>query len=422
MSEVLGLLRDFAIIMVAAGAITILFRLIHQPAILGYILVGVIVGPFTIGPTIQNMETIRQLADLGIVLVMFGLGLEFSPGRLLRIGLSALAMGTLKMLFMLVMGYEVGLLLGWSPRDALFLGAALSISSTMVIVKVLAELGRLRQEASHLMVSILVIEDFAAIAIIALFSSIATTGRADLAGAGVVVLKLGLFAISAIGFSLLLGPRLLELAHRAGQKAVLITGLALCFALALLSQKVGLSVAAGAFLMGSIIATTPRSEEMLKMVTPLRDIFAALFFVAMGMLLDIRLLSLFLLPALLIFLFNLLGKVFSLALGSFLFGYSVKTALRLGTGMVAVGEFSLIIVKVGLDAGVLGEAVFPVVVALTLLTIIASPYLMRLSEPMAEWLEEALPRPVQEYFTYSGLVERAFRRFLRRAEPLAQES
>lgn len=409
--------------MVVAGATTILFRWLHQPPILGYILAGVVVGPFTPGATVQNLETFRQLADLGVVLVMFWLGLEFSLDRLRPVGVVALAAGGLEMLFMLVAGYEAGTLLGWAPGDALFLGAALSLSSTMVVVKVLGELGRLRQEASRIIVGVLVVQDFAAIAMIALFSGVATTGRADLAGAALVLLRLGLFAVSSLGLGALLVPRLLRLVSVSGSReALLISGLGLCFALALVSQGMGLSVAAGAFLMGAIIAPTPQGEGMREVVAPLRDVFAALFFVAIGMLLEIRLLPLFLLPALALFAVNFLGKVFSLSLGSLLSGYSARTALRVGMGMVAVGEFSLVIAKVGVDAGAVGELVFPVVVTLTALTTWASPYLVRLSDGVAERLDRALPRPVRDYLAYGGLLERAFRRSLGRDEPLAREA
>lgn len=423
MSEGFLLLRDFALIMIVAGATSLFFRWLRQPAILGYILAGVIIGPFTPGAAVQNLETIRQLADLGVVLVMFGLGLEFSLNRLRPMGLTALVAGTLEILFMLVVGYQVGLLLGWAPRDALFLGGALSISSTMVIVKVLTEMDRLRQEASRIMVGVLVVQDFAAVAMVALFSGVATTGRADLVGAGIVILKLGLFAITAIGFGSLAVPRIVAMAHRSGSReAVLVTGLALCFALALLSQMLGLSVAAGAFLMGALIAATPRSQDMLGLVAPLRDVFAALFFVAMGMLVDVRLLPALWLPALAFFAFNFLGKVFSLSLGSLLSGYSAKTALRVGVGMVVIGEFSLVIAKVGVDAGAVGELVFPVVVTLTILTTLSSSYLMRLSDPAAEWVDQWLPRPVREYLTYAGLLERAFRLSLGRADTTARQS
>lgn len=418
-----SLLQDFAVIMVVAGATAVLFRLLRQPPILGYLVAGIIVGPHTPLPVVQDVETIRQLADLGVVLLMFGLGLEFSLDRLRPVGLVALVAGSLGMLFMLVTGYEMGLLLGWGSGDALFLGAAVSISSTMVIVKVLADQGRLRQEASRILVGILVLQDFAAVAMIALFSGVATTGAADLGSALMLLGKLSLFALGSVALGSLAVPRLLELVHRfQSREAMLVTGLALCFALALLSQRAGLSVAAGAFLMGSIIASSRHAEEVLHLVAPLRDIFAALFFVAIGMLLDVGALAPLLLPALALLPLVVVGRAVASALGTLVSGYSARTALRVGLGLAPIGEFSLVIAKVGLDQGAVGAMVYPVIVVLTGLTTLMAPYLMRLSDPASERLDRVLPRPVRDYLAYGGLLQRAFRRSLKEPDPLARAS
>ncbi|MDY6892339.1 MAG: cation:proton antiporter, partial [Chloroflexota bacterium] len=272
--EEITLVRDFAIIMIVAGAVTLLFRRLHQPPILGYLISGLLIGPYTLPvPPVTDVHTVKLLADLGLVLLLFGLGLEFSWSKIREVGSSVLIIGVIEIFTMIGLGYGLGRLLNWTPMDSFFLGAALHISSSALIVKILRDMGKLNLLSSRLIVGILVVEDFAAVALIALLSGIATTGAVDFAGIGSLILRLLIFTVASLAFGTLIVPRIINFTRQFRSKeALLITSLGLCFALALLSRYLGLSVAAGAFLMGALIGDTNDSEEIIEIVTPVRDV------------------------------------------------------------------------------------------------------------------------------------------------------
>ncbi|MDY6834614.1 MAG: cation:proton antiporter, partial [Chloroflexota bacterium] len=327
--EEVTLLRDIAIIMLSAGAVTLLFRRLHQPPILGYLIAGLIIGPFTIplvyseiSAPVHDIDTIRHLADLGLVLLLFGLGLEFSWSKIRQVGTSVLLIGGIEILTMISLGYGLGRALGWAPTEAVFLGAALHISSSAVIVKILRDSGRLEFLSSKLIVGILVVEDFAAVAIIAILSGIGSTGTADIGEIGELMLRLVVFIVSSLVVGALLVPRIMKFTHRFHSKeAMLITSLGLCFGMALIGDLLELSAAIGAFLVGAIIADTEHSEEVAEIITPLRDMFAALFFVTIGMLIDLGDFTEFILPALIVTAVFLLGKTIANTTATFIAGY-----------------------------------------------------------------------------------------------------
>lgn len=302
MPEEFSLLRDFAIIMAVAGGALVLFRRLGQPPILGYLLAGLIVGPFTLpAPPVQNTETVRLLADLGLVLLLFALGVEFGWERIRQIGLRVIFIGAFEITLMIAVGYEVGRLLGWSATEAIFLGSALSISSSAVLAKVLRDTGRLQTVPGRLIVGILVVEDFAAVVLLAILSAVATTGTATLGDIGFLVGKLALFALAALTLGGLFAPRVMGfVAQFRSQETMLIASLALCFGLALVGQGLGISAAAGAFLIGTVLGDTEQSEEITRIMSPVRDMFAAIFFVSIGMLVDLSTVGEFIVPALII--------------------------------------------------------------------------------------------------------------------------
>jgi CPA2 family monovalent cation:H+ antiporter-2 len=419
--EELTLVKDLAIIMVVAGGVTLLFRWLRQPVILGYLIAGVLIGPYTFPvPPVSDVHTISLLADIGIILVLFTLGLEFSWDRIREVGFSVVMIGVIEITTMICLGYSLGRLMGWSPTEAIFLGAALHISSSAIIVKILRDTGKLKEESSRLIVGILVVEDFAAIAIIALLSGIATTGTADFGDIGSLVLRLVLFIVISLVFGAILVPRIINFTHRfRSNEALLIISLGLCFAMALISNSLGLSVAAGAFLMGALIGDTKHSEAIIGILTPVRQMFAALFFVAIGMLVNIFEFREFIVPAIIVSSVFILGKVISNTGATFISGRSGRTSLEVGMSMPQMGEFSLVITKVGVDRGVVMSSLYPVIALSTALTSVTTPYIMRSVDFVARFLDRRSPGLLKIYVSRLADWFKALRAAFTRRTPAA---
>jgi CPA2 family monovalent cation:H+ antiporter-2 len=397
--EEVGLVKDFAIIMAVAGGVTLLFRKLHQPPILGYLIAGLLIGPYTLPvPPVTDVDTIRLLADLGLVLLLFGIGLEFSWSKIRQVGLSVLIIGVGEILTMICIGYGLGQLLGWTKMDSVFLGAALHISSSVIIVKILRDLGKLNLLSSRLIIGILVVEDFAAVVILSVLSGIATTGTADLGDIGSLVMRLVIFVTASLAFGAIIVPRIINFTHQFHSKeALLITSLGLCFAMALLGEYLGLSVAAGAFLIGALVGDTKHSEEVVEVVSPVRDMFAALFFVTIGMLINIAQFRDFIAPAIIVSIVFMLGKILSNTLATFISGHDGRTALQVGMSMPQMGEFSLAIAKLGIDRGVVASYLYPVIATATALTSSVTPYIMRSADFVADFFERKAPILLKVY-------------------------
>lgn len=401
MSEDFGLIRDFAIIMAVAGGALVLFRRFNLPPILGYLPAGFIIGPFTLpNPPIENAETIRLLSDLGLVLLLFALGLEFGWERIRQVGFRVVLIGVMEMTFMIALGYEVGLLLGWSGKESFFLGAALSISSSAILVKMLRDSGQLLQTHGRLIVGILVVEDFAAVVLLSILSGVATTGTASASDVGILIGKLAVFTASALVLGGLLAPKLIGyVAKFKSRETLLITGLALCFGLALVAGELGLSAAAGAFIIGTVLGDSEHSEELLQVMGPVRDMFAALFFVSVGMLVDLSLFSDFIGPALIVSVVFVVGKVVADTMGAFVTGHDGRSSLKVGTGMPQIGEFSLAMVKVGADHRAISPSLYPIIAVTTAITSMVYPLIFRTSDRTAGMLERRSPRLLAYYVT-----------------------
>ena len=414
MSEDFALVRDFAIIMAVAGAALVLFRRLNLPTILGYLLAGFIIGPFTLpDPPIHNVETIRLLSDLGLVLLLFALGLEFGWERIRQVGFRVVLIGVIEMTFMIALGYEVGLLLGWSGKESFFLGAALSISSSAILVKMLRDSGQLLETRGQLIIGILVVEDFVAVILLSILSGVASTGTADASGVGLLVVKLAVFMVSALVLGGLLAPKLISYVARfRSRETLLITGLALCFGLALVAGELGVSAAAGAFIIGTVLGDSEHSEEILQVMGPVRDMFAALFFVSVGMLVDLSLVSEFVGPALIVSVVFVAGKVVADTMGTFVTGHDGRTSLQVGTGMPQIGEFSLAMVKVGADHRAIAPSLYPIIAVATAITSVMYPFIFRSSDRTAGLLERRSPRLLTYYVTQLSfwlvILRRAF--------------
>jgi monovalent cation:H+ antiporter-2, CPA2 family len=403
----IGFIRDLAVVMIVAGATTILFQRLRQPVLLGYILAGVLIGPHTPGMLVDDPRAIDDISNLGVVLLMFTLGLEFSLRKLREVGIGVLVVAVGEVGLMLWIGYGLGGLFGWTGMDALFLGAIISLSSTMVATRTLTEGGQRRQPFAHLVVGLLVAEDVLAILMLTLLTAVAIGGSVQAEAAFTLIGHLGLFVVVGMILGLLLLPRLVD--YVAGfdrDETLLVSVLGICFGASLLAAWMGFSVALGAFLAGAVVAESRSVGRVLHLVEPLRDMFAALFFVAIGLKIDPAMLLQYALPALLVAAVVIAGKTLVCSLGIFVVGHDARTALRSGLGMAQIGEFSFVIATLGLSLHVISPFIYPIAVAVSVLCMAASPYLTRSAGGLANGLSRVTPRSVKLLAgSYSGWLE-----------------
>ena len=315
----ISFLQDLAVVMIVAALVTILFHRLKQPVVLGYILAGIIIGPHTPPfPLIHDPHTIETLAELGIIFLMFSLGLEFNLRKLKQVGVTALLAALLEIVVMVGVGYWLGRGFGWSHMDCLFLGAMLSISSTTIIIKALGELGLTRERFAGLIFGILILEDILAIVMIALLSGIAMTGSLSVGDVGLTLGKLGIFLVTALVLGLIAVPRLLGFVARfRSNEMLLVTVLGLCFGFSLLAVKLGYSVALGAFVIGAVISEAREIGQIEHLIEPVRDLFSAVFFVAIGLLIEPKLLVEYAFPIAAITVAVIVGKVLACTFGTF---------------------------------------------------------------------------------------------------------
>src|SRR5574337_1744859 len=402
----IGFIRDLAVVMLVAGATTILFQRMRQPVLLGYILAGVLIGPHTPGVLVGDAQAIDDISNLGVVLLMFTLGLEFSVRKLREVGIGVLAVAVGEVGLMLWIGFGIGSAFGWKGMDALFLGAIISLSSTMVATRTLSEHGQRHQPFAHLVVGLLVAEDLLAIVMLTLLTAVAIGGSVQAEAAFTLIGHLGLFVVVGMILGLLL-PRLVDYVAGFGRdETLLVSVLGICFGASLLAAWMGFSVALGAFLAGAVVAESRSVGRVLHLVEPLRDMFAALFFVAIGLKIDPGMLLQYAVPALLIAAAVMLGKTLACSLGFFVVGREPRTALRAGLGMAQIGEFSFVIATLGLSLGVISIFIYPVAVAVSVLCMAVSPYLSRSANGMVTALRAVTPRSLRLLATsYSGWLE-----------------
>jgi len=390
-------IQDLAVIMLIAGIVTVLFHRLKQPVVLGYIVAGVIIGPHTPPfALVRDEPTINVLAELGVVFLLFSLGLEFSLRKLARVGVTAVVAALAEIILMIWIGYMIGGLFGWKPMDALFLGAILAISSTTIIVKALDELRMKRERFAQLIYGILIVEDILAIGMIALLSGIALTGSASAGHVLATVGKLALFIVVALMVGLLIVPRLLGYVARFNSNEMfLITVLGLCFGFCLVVVRLDYSIALGAFVIGAIMAESRQLRTIERLIEPIRDMFSAIFFVAIGLLLDPKALVAYAGPIAVITAAVVVGKVLSCGLGAFVAGQDGRTAMRVGMGLAQIGEFSFIIASLGVTLKVTSGFLYPIAVAVSAVTTFLTPYLIRLSDPLSAGIAAALLRSIQ---------------------------
>ncbi|MFC0399298.1 cation:proton antiporter [Paraburkholderia rhizosphaerae] len=400
----IGFIQDLAVVMALAGVVTVLFHRLRQPVVLGYIAAGVIIGPYT--PPFQlihDQQTIQTLGELGVVFLMFSLGLEFSLRKLFRVGATAIVAALSEIVLMVWIGYEIGSAFGWSSMDSLFLGAILAISSTTIIVKALAELGLKREGFAQSVFGILIVEDILGIAMLVLLSSIAQTGELSAGIALGTLGKLLLFMTVSLVVGILVVPRALNYVARSrSDEMLLVSVLGFCFGFCLLVMKLDYSIALGAFLIGAIMAESRQLHRIEHLIAPLRDAFSAIFFVTIGLMLNPAVLVDYAWPVAVITVAVIVGKIVSCGLGTFLAGKDGRTAMRVGMTVSQIGEFSFIIASLGLTLKVTSAFLYPIAVAVSALTTLFTPYLIRAADPLTQRLAQSMPRSVSNMFGLYG--------------------
>ncbi|WAH58880.1 cation:proton antiporter [Pseudomonas silvicola] len=400
----ISFIQDLAVIMLIAGVVTVIFHRLRQPVVLGYIVAGFLIGPHTPPfSLIHDEDTIKTLAELGVIFLMFCLGLEFSLRKLFKVGATAFIAAFLEIVLMIWIGYEIGRWFGWSTMDSLFLGAILAISSTTIIVKALNDLKMKNQRFAQLIFGVLIVEDILGIGIIALLSGIAVSGSVSSGEVFSTVGKLSLFMIVALVVGILLVPRLLAYVARfESNEMLLVTVLGLCFGFCLLVVKLEYSMVLGAFLIGAIMAESRQLLKIERLIEPIRDMFSAIFFVAIGLMIDPDILVAYAWPIAVITIAVVLGKMISCGLGAFIAGNDGRTSLRVGMGLSQIGEFSFIIAALGMTLQVTSDFLYPVAVAVSALTTLSTPYLIRAADPLSEKLAGWVPQRVGRVFGLYG--------------------
>lgn len=400
----ISFIQDLAVIMLIAGVVTIIFHRLKQPVVLGYIVAGFIIGPHTPPfSLVHDEDTIKTLAELGVIFLMFSLGLEFSLRKLFKVGATAFIAAFLEITLMIWIGYEIGSAFGWSSMDSLFLGAILAISSTTIIVKALNDLNMKHQRFAQLIFGVLIVEDILGIGIIALLSGIAVSGSVSSGEVFSTVGKLSLFMIVALVLGILVVPRLLAyVAKFESNEMLLVTVLGLCFGFCLLVVKLEYSMVLGAFLIGAIMAESRQLVKIEHLVEPIRDMFSAIFFVAIGLMIDPDILVAYAWPIAVITVAVVLGKVLTCGIGAFIAGNDGRTSLRVGMGLSQIGEFSFIIAALGMTLQVTSDFLYPVAVAVSAITTLLTPYLIRAADPLSLKLAAVMPTRMARVFGLYG--------------------
>ena len=393
MNEIPYLVKDLALILMVAGIVTIIFKKLKQPLVLGYIVAGFLVSPhmpYTM--SVIDESDIKTWADIGVIFTLFSLGLDFSFKKIVKMGASPIIATVVIVFSMMMLGISVGHGFGWSKMDCIFLGGMLAMSSTTIIYKAFDDMGLRQQKFAGMVMSVLILEDILAIVMMVMLSAIAGGSNPDGEQMLGSIVKIGFFLVLWFIVGIFAIPWFLRSVRKlVNNETLLIVALGLCCGMAVLSTKVGFSSAFGAFVMGSILAETVEAEKIIKLVEPVKNLFGAIFFVSVGMLVDPKILVEYALPILALVCTILVGQATLGTLGFMLGGESLKSAMRCGFSMSQIGEFSFIIASLGLSLGVISNFLYPVVVAVSVITTFLTPYMIRLATPTYLVMEKHLP-------------------------------
>ena len=393
MAEIPFLVKDLALILMVAGVVTLIFKRLKQPLVLGYIVAGFLVSPhmpYTM--SVMDETDIQTWADIGVIFTLFSLGLDFSFKKIVKMGASPIIACIVIVFCMMMLGISVGHGFGWDRMDCIFLGGMLAMSSTTIIYKAFDDMGLRQQKFASMVMSVLILEDILAIVMMVMLSAIAGGSNPDGEQMISSVLRIGFFLVLWFIVGIFAIPLFLRSVRKLiNGETLLVVSLGLCCGMAVLSTKVGFSSAFGAFVMGSILAETIEAEKIIKLVEPVKNLFGAIFFVSVGMLVDPKILVEYAVPILALVGTILVGQAIFGTFGFMLGGESLKSAMRCGFSMAQIGEFSFIIASLGLSLGVISNFLYPVVVAVSVITTFLTPYMIRLALPSYQLMEKHLP-------------------------------
>ncbi|MFN7043669.1 MAG: cation:proton antiporter [Flavobacterium sp.] len=403
-----NLISDLGLILVTAAIAVLIFRILKQPLVLGYLVAGFLAGSeFDFFPTVKDMNSVKVWAEIGVIFLLFSLGLEFSFKKLMKVGGTASITALTQIITMVALGYFVGQLMDWGKMNSLFLGVILSISSTTIILKTFDELGVKTQKFAGNVIGALIVQDILAILMMVLLSTVAVSQQFSGGELLQSVLKLVFFLTIWFVAGIFFIPTLLKKAkHLLTDEMLLIVSLALCLLMVLFAANVGFSPALGAFIMGSIIAETTQAEHIEHLVKPVKDLFGAVFFVSVGMLIDPEMLIKYGFPVAILTLVVILGQSLSSTIGALLSGQPLKQSIQTGMSLSQIGEFSFIIATLGMTLNVTSDFLYPIVVAVSAITTFTTPFMVKFSTPLSIYLEKKLPRRwVKKIERYSANTE-----------------
>ncbi len=398
------MITDLALILIVASVVTLLFKWLKQPLVLGYIVAGFLVSPhMPYVASVVNIDNVHEWADIGVMFLLFTLGLEFSFKKILKMGIAPVIAALTIIFCMITLGVIVGHAFGWSSMDCIFLGGMLSMSSTTIIYKAFDELGLRQQRFTSLVMSVLILEDILAIVMMVMLSGVAINNRLDGTALVESIVDIAYFIVACFIVGIFILPWLLRRTRRLlNAETLLVLALGLCCAMAVISRKVGFSEAFGAFIMGSILAETVEAEKIEHLVAPVKNLFGAIFFVSVGMLVDPAVLVKYAAPIFGLVATILVGQTVFGTFGYLLSGQSLRTAMRCGFSMAQIGEFAFIIASLGLSLHVTGDFLYPVVVAVSVITTFLTPYMIRLAVPAYGLTERVLsPRVLRHINKFS---------------------
>lgn len=393
MENIPPLLSDLALILISGGIMTIIFKWLKQPVVLGYIVAGCLVSSqISLTPTVSGTSDIGTWSDIGVIFLLFSLGLDFSFKKLIKVGQTAAITAVTIILFMILLGFLVGMSLGWGITNSILLGGMISMSSTAIIIKAFDDMGLRNQSYSRIVFGILIIEDLIAIVLMVLISTLAVSKSFEGENLIMGILKLMFFLVVWLIAGIYFIPIILQKAKKVlNDETILVFSLGMCFGMVLFAMEVGFSSALGAFVMGSVLAETLEAERIERLIRPLKDLFGAIFFVSVGMMVDFSVISEYITPIVIITLTIIFGQITFGTCGLLLAGQPIKTALQSGFCLTQIGEFAFIIALLGINLGIIDKFIYPVIVAVSVITIFLTPYIMRLSTPACDFVEKHLP-------------------------------
>lgn len=393
-STIEPLISDLGLILATAGVAVLLFKKIKQPLVLGYLIAGFLAGNnFDFFPSVRDSHSVEVWAEIGVIFLLFSLGLEFSFKKLVKVGGTASMTASFQIVAMVGLGFVVGQLMGWKKMDSIFLGVILSISSTTIILKAFEELGVKTQKFAGNVIGALIVQDILAILMMVLLSTIAVSQQFSGSQLLISVLKLIFFLTIWFLGGIFFIPTLLKKAkHLLTDEMLLIIALALCLVMVIFASNVGFSPALGAFIMGSIIAETTQAEHIEHLVKPVKDLFGAVFFVSVGMLINPDTLIEYAIPVMILTFVTIVGQSISSTVGTLISGQPLKQSIQTGMSLSQIGEFSFIIATLGMALNVTSHFLYPVVVAVSAVTTFTTPFMIKFSKPFSEFLEKKLPR------------------------------